>query len=328
MAVSPWLTRLLPQGNFARGVSVLAGSTALAQGLAVAASPILTRLYTPDDFGLLAIFAAMLSVLAVIAGLRYELTIPLPEDDEDAAKLCVLAVMATVVVSILTALAVVVFGDQIAHSLGVPALAQWLWLLPVTLLFTGIYQALYYVAVRKNEYGTIGRTRFSRALVMLAIQFAAFRFGAVGLVFGHAAGWAAGPIDFVRLLRRKHRDMFRTAFDWTGIRAQALRYKSFPLWSSPGALLNTAGAQMPIIGFALLFSPAAAGLYALTQRVSASWSNPSPPNSCKSPSPQPLSSYSPAPHSSPSSSANNGAKPANSAAGWSPGSSSYSWLLP
>ena len=71
--------------SFARNVAVLAGGTALGQGLAVLASPLLTRLYTPSGFGVLAAYTSIFSILLVVVALRYELAIPLPEDDETRA---------------------------------------------------------------------------------------------------------------------------------------------------------------------------------------------------------------------------------------------------
>lgn len=267
MTLRQKLAELLPRSRFARSVSILGGSTAAAQGLTVAASPFLTRLYTPEDFGVLAVFVGLLSVLAVVVGLRYELAIPLPEDDADAARLLMLAVSVTAALSLVTALAVALCGETLAASLSVPSLGPWLWLLPLALFFTGVYQALYYAALRKGEYGAIGLTRFTRALATLCVQFASFKLGGPALVLGQAVGWSAGFVSLGRLLQTKHSKTFRSALGWSGIRAQAARYKSFPLWSSPGALFNAAGSQLPAIAFAALFSPAAAGLYALTHRV-------------------------------------------------------------
>lgn len=70
-------------------MGVLVGGTTGAQLLAVLAAPLLTRLYTPEDFGLLAVYASLLGLIAVIASLRYELAIPLPTDDTEAAAVAV-----------------------------------------------------------------------------------------------------------------------------------------------------------------------------------------------------------------------------------------------
>ncbi|HOX23097.1 MAG TPA: hypothetical protein PLL10_06490, partial [Elusimicrobiales bacterium] len=91
--LAAFFTRLLPKESFARGVAVLAGGTAIGQGLVLALSPVVSRLYTPDDFGTLAVYASFLGIATVIVSLRYEIAIPLPEDDKVAANLLGLSLL-------------------------------------------------------------------------------------------------------------------------------------------------------------------------------------------------------------------------------------------
>jgi len=134
------LRALLPKNAFARGVSVLVGGTAGAQVLTVLAAPLLTRLYSPEDFGLLAVYASMLALIGVISSLRYELAIPLPEDDGEAANVAALSLILVGLSALLTGALVWQLGPAIADLLGVPALAGYLWLLPVAVLLSGAYQ--------------------------------------------------------------------------------------------------------------------------------------------------------------------------------------------
>jgi O-antigen/teichoic acid export membrane protein len=84
---------LLPQNAFARGVSVLVGGTAGAQLITVLAAPLLTRLYSPEDFGLVAVCASLLALIGVISSRRYELAIPLPDDDVEEANVAMLSLL-------------------------------------------------------------------------------------------------------------------------------------------------------------------------------------------------------------------------------------------
>ena len=100
--VNTVLQSLLPQGSFARGAIVLSSGSAGAQLLLVLAAPILTRLYTPEDFGLLAIYTSLLALAGVISSLRYELAIPLPKEDEEAANTAVLCLGLIAISALLT----------------------------------------------------------------------------------------------------------------------------------------------------------------------------------------------------------------------------------
>ena len=81
------LTKLKPKSEFTRNVLTLMTGTTIAQAIPIAISPILTRLYTPKDFGVLALFVAITSIFGSIANGRYELAIMLPKKDEDAINI-------------------------------------------------------------------------------------------------------------------------------------------------------------------------------------------------------------------------------------------------
>ena len=81
---------VVPRGRFAKGVAVLAGGAALGQAITVLVSPILTRLYSPEDFGVFGVYASILGIVTVIASLRYEYALPFPEDGETAANILAL----------------------------------------------------------------------------------------------------------------------------------------------------------------------------------------------------------------------------------------------
>lgn len=176
------LRRLLPKNTFARSVSVLVGGTFSAQLLLVLTAPLLTRLYSPEDFGLLAVYASLLALIGVISSLRYELAIPLPEDDGEAANVAVLCLILVVISTILTGVLVLLMGSAIAAALGVPTLAGYLWLLPVGVLLTGFYSVFNYWAVRTKRFTTIAGTKLRQAIATLAIQLAAFKLGGIALL--------------------------------------------------------------------------------------------------------------------------------------------------
>ncbi|MNF67562.1 colanic acid exporter [compost metagenome] len=256
--------RLLPKNQFARGVSVLVGGTAGSQLLMVLAAPLLTRLYTPEDFGLLAVYAGLLALLTVVASLRYELVIPLPEDEQEAANIAVLSLLIAAGISLLSALIVFFAGGPIANLLGVPQLTSYFWLLPVGVFFVGIFQVFNYWAIRKKDFPAIASTRIKQALTTLLIQLAGYKLGPVVLIAGQAAGQSMGSFSLGKIaLKNTHFNTVRSA----GIIAVARRYRKFSIYSTLAGFFNTASTQLPPILFAVLFSPALAGLYALAHRL-------------------------------------------------------------
>lgn len=259
---------LLPSGGFLRNVSVLAGGAALAQGLSILAAPLLSRLYAPEDFGVLGVYASLLAIAGVVASLRYELAIPLPEDDAVAGDVLRLALVTCVLISAVAGLVVLVFGSWLVSVLNAPGLAPYLWLLPLGVLVLGLYQALSYWAIRQKAFGRIARTRLNQGVGSIVVQLGLglLRFGPLGLLLGHIAGQGTGVGTLATLVVRDEPNTFR-ALRPQRMLAAAKRYIRFPKYSTAGALLNSSSLNLPIVLLTGGYGAAAAGSYFFAQRL-------------------------------------------------------------
>lgn len=262
--VKKQFSRLLINHSFARGVTVLMGGAAGAQLLLLLAAPLLTRIYDPEDFGLVAVYASLLALFGVVSSLRYELAIPLPDNEGEAANVAVLCLILVMFSTFLTGVLVVLLGSTTAAALGVPTLYGYLWLLPVGVLITGFYSVFNYWAVRAKLFTSIAGTKLRQALTTIVIQLAAFKLGGIGLLVGQVAGQGVGTMTLG--LPALKSAGFKTV-SMSGIKNAAGRYVRFPIFSTWAGFANAAGLQLPPLMFAALFGPAAAGLYMLANRV-------------------------------------------------------------
>ena len=267
-----WIRRTvmatLPRGRFARSVTLLAGGTALGQAIIVLVSPILTRLYTPEDFGVFGVYAFILGIVTVVASLRYEYALPLPEDDQTAANILALCFVLLLGITTLSWFVIQGLGGQVVTWANVPGLQPYLWLIPLGMLGAGTYQILNYWAVRKRDFPRIARTRLSRGVTRAALQVGVglLHSGPLGLLLGQLAGETAGSISLGLAAWRKDRVLFKTV-SLQRIRHAGERYKRFPLFSSWAALLDALGPHSPQILLAAFYGAAAGGWFALAQRV-------------------------------------------------------------
>ena len=256
---------LRPDG-FVRAVGVLATGTIVGQLITLAASPILSRLFDPASFGVLAVYTAVLGVATTIGSLRLEQAIGLPRSQQVAFNVMVLAVMTSVVTAtVVGALAFVAPGWLFpATDVDVPALVSLL--LPLGVLFGSIYQAMSIWALRTRAFQPVAITRVSQAITAAVAQIGAgiLGLGAVGLTAGHALGQSVGAGTLIartlrgrRLRRPRRRDL------WLALK----RYKRFPLLATPAALLNSVSLQVPVILLASAFGSGATGQYYLSLRI-------------------------------------------------------------
>ena len=246
--------------GFLGSVGVLVGGTTFAQLLVVLSLPVVSRLYTPSDFALLAVFSGLLSVLSVVACLRFDLAVPMPEDDADAANLLALALGFTLLFSIALGVAVLMAAGPIAARLRQPALQPYLWLIPIGVLCAGAYSALQSWAIRNRTFSAIARTRVSQALAGAGTQIGAgwLGFTPVGLLLGQVLSAGAGSLGLAARALRSHGDALSNVTS-SRMRAQFRAYDRFPKFSTLEAACNAAGMHLPIIIIAAVAAGPEAG---------------------------------------------------------------------
>ncbi|MFO8192259.1 MAG: oligosaccharide flippase family protein, partial [Bacillota bacterium] len=123
---------ILKTNVFLKNIITLFSASSFAMFIPIILSPILTRMFTPEDFGLLGVYSSLVAVLSIISSMRYELSIILPESDEDGIKLFFLTIGIALFFNILLFGLILVFRNLIVDFFNVPLLYNWLLLLPIS----------------------------------------------------------------------------------------------------------------------------------------------------------------------------------------------------
>lgn len=240
--------------------------TGIAQAIPIAIIPILTRMFTPEDFGLLALYAACVSILGVVATGRYEIAIMLPKDDEDARLLLQLSMLFALFVSLLISIPISIWNAQIAHFLGNEDIAVWLYLVPVSVLFTGIYQALTYWNNRQKKFINTAVSRVNQSLFQGFAQTSlGFLQVSGGLILGQFIGIVSGSIYLLKK-DKNYQSLIRKS-KINSIQKQGIKYHKFPTYGVWGALCDAGAVQMPVILLTKFYSNSVTGMFSLTFRV-------------------------------------------------------------
>mgnify|MGYP005990548957 FL=1 len=137
--------------EFNKNVLTLLSGTTIAQALPVAISPILTRMYAPEDFGLFAIFIAITAIFGSTVNARYDLAIMLPKKDEDAINLFALGFVITTIISFCIFILILIFNKNLVYYLGNKEIGIWLYFLPLTIFLTSIWNILSNFNSRKKK---------------------------------------------------------------------------------------------------------------------------------------------------------------------------------
>jgi len=263
------ISRFLPRSTFGKGVASLTSGTVIGQLLLLAASPVVTRLYSAEDFGVFGVFVSFVSILSVVSSLRYQIAIPIPEDDRQASNLAALALAIVVVFSAIVACVVYPARNLLSSITNTPSLSAYMWLLPVAILLVGTYQVLDYWTLRNKTFSSIGQAKAlqgaSRGIGQ--ISFGPLTGGPSGLVSGYLLGWGVAACHLARRMYQRSYPVQRRCLSVGEMGSVAKRFRRFPLFSSWSAVFNTISAQLPTLLLASFFGPVIAGFYSLTRQV-------------------------------------------------------------
>ena len=262
------ISKYKSKSEFTRNVLTLVTGTTLAQAIPFALSPILTRIYTPEDYGVFALFVSLTSIISVFSSGRYELAIMLPKKDYDAIHLIALTWIITVIISFITLLIVFVFNTEISNLLGNSEISNWLYFVPISIFITGMFKGINYWFNRKKQYKNLAINRIiqSGSNSSLNVGFGVGGLGAGGLVFSSIMGQILSALYLLNIMRVK----FKIRPDLISrikILALARKYKKFPQYDIMATFANVSSHQITNVLFNTLLSSTVAGYYYFTQRI-------------------------------------------------------------
>ena len=251
----------------ARNVGKLLSANVIAQALGIIIYPILTRLYTPEDFGLLNVFASIGGGLILLSTLEWYNAIVLPKKEQDASALVHLSFFCLLATSILLLLTIP-FATPFAKLLNLPRFASFYWMLPIYVFLIGAWNILNYWYIRQKEYDRISGYQISQSLFAAGYKttFAFLPFSG-GLMY---ASILSPLCSFILSLYRAGRKVLmplRTIHPET-CKQVAVTYSNYPKYSTPRALLNYIVGQLPVLVLAPLFGERLIGFWGMALMLS------------------------------------------------------------
>jgi O-antigen/teichoic acid export membrane protein len=249
--------------HFARNVTTLTFGTTFAQGIAIASTPILSRLYSPEEFGSLAVFLAVSGIVATTITLRYETAILLPKDNNEATVLVLLSGALTILLGVLIGIVAWLLPESAKAVLGVSILSEWLLLA----VLCGISTALISVGSswynRQRDYKKISWLRIiqSGILALGGILLGLWGFSS-GLILAQIVAGLTVSILVIFNLRalRAHGSSYLFC-------KVANQYQSTPKYLLPTAFLDVVTMQLPVILITRWFGSEAAGQFSMAWKI-------------------------------------------------------------
>lgn len=251
--------------DFLKNSGILVSGSMLGQLIIFATLPILTRIYTPEQFGEMTIFMQIVSVLLVLVSFRLELGIVVEDDRKKSFTLVKLALLTSFLFTVLVTLATVFPYSYWLKYFKLSSDTTWFYLIPVALLLNSWGEILVQWQTRERRFKTISAGRLSGSIFSTLVKvFYPAKFGAhsYGLILGQLALFL---ITVIIYFPKKVVSLFQ--FNFKQMKEVLIKYKNFPIWGTPAALINTLGFALPVMILNNLADKETVGFYGNAVKV-------------------------------------------------------------
>jgi len=253
--------------RFGRHVMILTGGTVIGRAIVALASPLLSRIYSPADFGLLSVFFSLATTIGTIACLNYEAAIPLPKDDESGLNMMAFCFTLLFVSVVICATLTLLYGDALTRLVHTPQLKPYLWLLPINVLGGGMFLILSSWVIRLQAFKSLAKRRIMQSGFQVATQLLVPL--AIRGPFGLLLGDSVGDVGLTPLLfdARKYVKAQSLRISSRKMIDAALRYRKFPVFGLASVLAHISFSVLPALLLARFFGVQEAGWYALVNQI-------------------------------------------------------------
>lgn len=252
--------------QFFKNVFVLVSGTGIGQLLSIVSLPLITRLYSPDEYGILTIYLAIMGILS-FGSLEYNKAIPLAHDNKLALNILSLSVIITTIITLIISI-VIFFMKEIFALSAIEKFSSFIYFVPVGVFFSGLYMSISHWAYREKEYAAVGKSKVSQSFIGNGTMiFSGFiGIGEIGLIIGGILKTGAGAHNLLRLFFINQKRNLR----YINMELMILslkKFKKFPLFLAPSEFFKKMSSHVSTIGISILFGAKAVGSYGITLTI-------------------------------------------------------------
>lgn len=259
----------IKKSSFVKNLAIVMSGTVIAQVIGFALTPVLSRFFSPADFGVFGSFNSVLGVVAAISTFQYSQALMLPKEDSDAANILAVSILSVLLITLLGMVAVCLFPQTALSLFKSPGKDLLLWLFPAGILFNGLNQSLQAWCIRRKAFTLTSASQVVRTVGVNAVQvvLGVFRSGGAGLVTGIVAGDGVANINLSYMVLKKDWLSIRQSVSLTKIKRKAYEYRDFPIYSATQNAMNALSQGLPVLFLGYYYDVAIAGAYAFGVRI-------------------------------------------------------------
>ena len=256
------------RGEFTKNALILTVGTGIAQFFPILFYPILGRIFTPVDFGILATLASITSILSVLSTGKYESSILIAETKQNAANIVGLVILISFLFLSVSLIFFQLFSNQISLWFNEPSLKAFLFIPPLSAFSIVIYNCYNEWCVRNKYFITLSWNKIinSSATTLSKLLLGIVKIASNGLIIGDLIGRMISAIGCVLRVLKKDKAVF-LQISFKNMMILAKKHIEFPKYQLPDQLLSKIGGILPVLFIGAYFKSVEVGFYAMTMNI-------------------------------------------------------------
>jgi O-antigen/teichoic acid export membrane protein len=243
--------------NFLRNVNILSIGTIISQGIAILATPILSRMFSPNDYGLLALFSSVFLITANIVTLSYPIKIILPKKDLESEQIVLISIFLSVCVGSCLLLLTYTLPNSLISAIGLKNLGNWLSVSIIVGILLAIINTLNYWLNRNSLYKIIASLQIAQSIILTSFSLIMGFFSIEnGLIFSQIFTFSILVIIFILFSGLRFNN-----YHFIGLNHIAKKHEDAPKYLYPANLLDVISLQLPFLLITIWFSQEMTGFY-------------------------------------------------------------------
>ncbi|MFA0110269.1 oligosaccharide flippase family protein [Vibrio breoganii] len=225
-----------------RNITKIAGGTGISQVIYLCSIPLLTRIYTPEQFESFSAFNALVVIFSSIICLRFDIATTIPKNSKEAQIIFRISAFFSIILSCILLLIMFVLSEGVNKYTKLDS--SLIVLIPICVMLNGLYSTCQNYSSRKKYFSLIAKSKIIKVLFGVIFQLALGVAGNLGgMIIGHTINSFCGFL----YLRKNHSLRIFKDFEIKRYVSTFKKYSNFPKYSVPESLLNSSSLQVPIL---------------------------------------------------------------------------------
>jgi len=262
------------KGKLLKSIMVVVSGTVLVQIINLIFSPILTRIFGPEMYGVLGVFTTLISILLPLSALMYPIAVVLPEDEKEVSALSSISILIAVCMTLIVIVILLLFGDTLLSILNIEEMAPYKYIIPIIVLLLCVNQLTEQWLLRVNEFKLRSRLMVFRSLFVNVFQTGLGMLSphAMILVIMTTLGYLISPMLTIRknTILISIKTIFRNVTNreyYKNLFSIAKKYDDFPKFRFSQEFINAFSKNSPVIFLSYFFGPVSVGFFVLGNRI-------------------------------------------------------------